>query len=51
MEDWKVGDRCLVWNHQLEKRATVMFIGKTDFKDGFWVGVEYDEPIGKHNGM
>jgi tubulin-folding cofactor B len=34
----------------LEKRASVMFVGTTEFKDGWWIGVKYDEPLGKHNG-
>ncbi|KAJ3304184.1 hypothetical protein HDV03_003037 [Kappamyces sp. JEL0829] len=49
----KPGDRCLVakeGGEGLEKRASVMFVGKTSFKDGYWVGVKYDEPLGKHNG-
>lgn len=33
------------------KNNVVMFIsGTTDFKSGHWVGVKYDEPLGKHNG-
>ena len=47
-----VGDRCQVQieNDTEAKRGAVKFVGKTDFKQGYWVGVEYDEPIGKHNG-
>lgn len=46
-----VGERCEVqsddgWN----KRGVVKFVGLVEFKPGYWVGVEFDEPIGKHSG-
>lgn len=53
--DLRVGARCEVaLSAELSRRGTVRFVGPTRFgpQDGsLWVGVEYDEPVGKHDGM
>ena len=48
----QVGSRCQIESSEpgFHKRGTVRFVGKTKFAPGIWVGVEYDEPIGKNDG-
>jgi len=52
--DMSVGARCQVESTEpgLHKRGTVRFVGPTQFgsSTGVWIGVEYDEPIGKNDG-
>ena len=45
----KVGDRCEVTLGG--KRGEVKFVGKIPaIAPGWWVGVQYDEPVGKNDG-
>jgi tubulin-folding cofactor B len=50
--DIAVGSRCEVDSPvaDFRKRGTVRFVGPTKFAKGIWVGIEYDEPIGKNDG-
>ncbi|CAG8463548.1 1672_t:CDS:2 [Acaulospora morrowiae] len=51
----KTGDRCEVdfgdGSEGLKKRGIVKYVGETKFKPGYWIGIQYDEPIGKHDGL
>lgn len=48
----KLGDRCEVETDSgFARRGAIRFIGATEFKQGLWIGVEYDEPVGKNDGM
>ncbi|KAL3985871.1 CAP-Gly domain family protein [Acanthocheilonema viteae] len=50
-KQFNIGDRCVVHiSNQEERKGVVSYIGLTKFKDGYWIGVTYDEPIGKHDG-
>ena len=53
-EELKVGARCqvdlLLGSGSNQRRGTVKFVGSTKFATGTWVGVEYDEPVGKNDG-
>ncbi|XP_048600031.1 tubulin-folding cofactor B-like, partial [Brassica napus] len=46
----KVGDRCQF--EAGEKRGVVKYVGRAEsLGPGYWVGIQYDEPLGKHDGM
>ncbi|OWF45699.1 tubulin-folding cofactor B-like [Mizuhopecten yessoensis] len=50
-ESLHVGDRCEVRiPAQPVKRGQIKYVGLTDFKEGLWAGVQYDEPVGKNDG-
>lgn len=54
---FQLGDRVLIegpssgdGNLNLERSGIIKYIGKTEFKEGDWLGVELDTPTGKNDG-
>lgn len=50
----QTGQRCRVINIQGERRGVVRFVGKIkmlDDEENTWVGVEFDEPVGRNDGL
>jgi len=46
-----VGQRCQVQvPSQPSRRGIIAYVGLVEFASGTWVGVQYDEPLGKNNG-
>lgn len=48
-----VGNRCRVITIGSERRGLIKFVGKIhslDEGENVWVGIEFDEPVGKNNG-
>lgn len=51
IDTMSVGQRCCIrLPNKPVQRGTVMYLGRLDDKNGYWVGVKYDEPYGKHDG-
>jgi tubulin-folding cofactor B len=49
LKDIAVGARCEV--NPGQKRGEVKFVGRCDaLPPGFWVGIQFDEPVGKNDG-
>lgn len=49
-ESINIGDRCLVTAKGPRRLGTVRYKGSFHVKPGLFVGVEFDEPLGLHNG-
>lgn len=45
-----IGDRCLVTAKGPRRLGTVRYKGSFHLKPGIFIGVEYDEPLGMHDG-
>lgn len=35
---------------QMKRRGTIRYAGTVHFQPGWWIGIEYDEPMGKNDG-
>lgn len=50
-ESATVGSRCKVSvANSSTKLGTVMYTGPVEGLTGYWIGVKYDEPLGKNDG-
>nr|CAG4644310.1 EOG090X0DT2 [Lepidurus arcticus] len=46
-----IGSRCEIRAPgQPARRGEIKYVGKVEFSSGYWVGVQYDEPVGKNDG-
>lgn len=43
----QVGQRCEV---EGGRRGVIQYAGETEFAKGNWIGIQYDEPVGKNDG-
>ncbi|XP_056630869.1 tubulin-folding cofactor B [Diorhabda sublineata] len=51
VESIKIGSRCKVSVQNCpDKLGTVMYAGSIESLSGYWIGVKYDEPLGKNDG-
>ncbi|PWN45350.1 hypothetical protein IE81DRAFT_320084 [Ceraceosorus guamensis] len=48
--DLRVGARCQVQLGSRARRGSIRYVGKTQFASGIWIGLQYDEPVGKNDG-
>lgn len=52
-EKMQVGNRCRVINIEGERRGVIKHVGKIEMLDNgetVWIGIEFDEPVGKNDG-
>ena len=54
LKTMQVGQRCRIINIEGERRGVIKYIGKIQNLDSgknVWVGIDFDEPVGKNNGI